>query len=153
MKNQTINSIVSWIERFSVNNPFVRGFGSGDTGYFNADVMKYPFLWVSPMGSIFTLDSNNTGIIFEFNILIMDRVNYIQDKDNELDIISDSTQVAQDLIFLLRRDGEFKVNSASVKTAYQGASTSNNKEVGVILQLQIKAPYIACITPEIIPTP
>jgi len=151
MVNQTLNTILNFIGNFAENNPFIRQFKSGDMNYYDTEDMSFPSMWVAPTNS--SINQINRGVIsnsMSFQVMILDRANQTDDGDNELEIISDSIQVLEDLVFELSRDSkEFSLEtSISYQPVQQGAESTNSREVGIVATLTIKKPFVRCSTPK-----
>jgi hypothetical protein len=94
----TYNNFITLLDGFTTNHLILKRFNRGifsDIETFISDSTEFPVLWVR----LNNISYNNPIKQWDFNILIFDLLK--TDKVNELDVISDSVQIAEDLIKFL----------------------------------------------------
>ncbi len=151
MKNQSLNSILKFIEKFCDTSPFIRQFKAGDIRHYDTEDMDFPSMYVAP--TISSINQLNKGVIsntIALQVMILDRVNYTDNGDNEMEIISDSIQILEDLIFSISKNqSEFSLEiTTTYQPVMQSEESTNSREVGIIATISLKKPYISCVTPN-----
>lgn len=108
-KSLTLNQIVTRIKEIGNSHAQIKEVGFGDFVDLNAEDINYPcFLFDVDSPTISPLSKRTT---YSFQFLFMDLANVAENsKENELEVWSDLTSIAED-VFALMRNPEYQTES------------------------------------------
>jgi hypothetical protein len=150
---KTLNQLIKVFEDFSENHGQVHSFGVGDiweAGMSNS--LQYPTVWVQPTESRAIKGASGYAITnTKFRVFILDRVK--KDETNESEVLSDTTQIAHDLIknidsnpVFLTGEG-YTFNEEDIIMEYVTEKLKDEVS-GVYLQMTFTTPFNqGCSTP------
>lgn len=148
----TYHKIIDFFRQYQQQSPRLNSFGHGDLPYFSENTSGmtnvYPYMFVTP--SIITYNENTTQ--YEFSILFADIVN--TDLSNEIDVITDMSIEAKNLVAQIRRGDLQDYMDCSIPLQAQTFLERFNDHVGGVqltLVVEVFDDINACVmypTPE-----
>ena len=153
-KNITYNNLINKFQELSERHPQLNYFGSGDLTKIQTEKKGFPYMWVSPTDGSGLVINNKRGLMtnLNFNILVLDRLNFTNGISNEQDVLSDTLQIIQDVIHNFIKETSvqmtFNINSdIGLSPVFEGDEDTKNRELGWFIEITLGLPYISCSTP------
>jgi len=155
----TINELIKEFKDFSDNHLQLKDFGYGPTSDIGRSrKMDFPYLWVTHRTPSSIVIQNKTQIPeMVLTFIIVDQINYQTnylevnglDSDNQQEIISDTFQIAQDLVNYISqnlgaRGIKLMDNTASVEPVFDD---TDDRATGWVIDLTLKLLHFNCNTP------
>ena len=154
----TLKNLVGLFKNFSEDHPMLSDFGFGPTYSIGTTVqMKPSYLWLTLQPSVISVTNNTSIPTYSFTVILADKLNQNVDieltngseNSNELNIMSEMTQIAQDLVlemgvnwsnYGILLDGEVRFSPVSDET--------DDKVSGIAVDFTLKCRHYNCELPN-----
>lgn len=154
----TLNQILKLMKDFQTNHPMIRDFGYGETSDIGTSRhMEFPYLWVTHENDSQIEITNKVMIpIINFTLLFCDRVNiqenYLEENgensNNGQEILSDSFQLAQDLVTtVLSSWGQWGISFNDNPSLFNVVDETDDKVNGWGLRISLRLKHHNCQIP------
>jgi len=155
----SINQLVEQFKLFSEAHLQLNDFGYGPTSDISTSrQMQFPWLWMTHRAAHTIEVTNRTVIpVMDVTFIIMDQIN-IQtnyedinglDSDNQQEVISDTYQIALDLIGYIQRElGKAGIMLQENPTIEWSLDQTTDKTSGWVLDVQMKLQHVNCDFPS-----
>lgn len=149
---KTLNQLTKVFEDFAAAHGQVESFGTGDLWEVGmSESLQYPVVWVQPTESRVIKGQNGFALTnTTFRIFILDRT--MKGKENEMEVLSDMTQVGHDLLKNIDQNpvfltGDYTLNQNDVVMEYVSEKLKDDV-TGVYMSLSFVTPFnMGCSTP------
>lgn len=150
---KTLNQIIKVFNDFADAHPQINSFGTGDLWEVGmSEDIQYPVLWVQPTESRVIKGTSGTFTYTSnlIRVFILDRVK--KGKENEIEVLSDMSQVAHDLVKNIDQNptlslGGILLNNNDVVMEYVGEKLKDDVS-GIYTALTFISPFNSgCSTP------
>jgi hypothetical protein len=155
----TINEIIDLFQSFADGHKQLNDFGVGPASDIGTSrQMEFPYMWTIPNDGTITTSNNSQTPVHSFTFRIVDRINQQNnykningiDSDNQQETLSDTFQIAQDLILFIKTELRIVgivIDNEDGITVEKIFDETTDKVTGHAVTIDLKTRHINCAIP------